>query len=188
MFNLFNNRRKIIRANANRMLNSSVFASNLFTFGDLGEAFENEAGANMSACDTTDWPILLSVLLLMYVIKNIARAEIGIAGTTEKDFKILVSVIEEEMKVHPKLGEKALFYWNDLLDTEEQIVGPGVKVVASNEALAKFYGFWLLKNVKYANADINSRPSLLLGTKVLDNLRRLSGVNLLNKSSPSSSL
>jgi hypothetical protein len=167
MFGLFS-KSKQIHAIAKRLVNRAVMTEPLIVLDGL-ESLE----ANSKFCDATKGPILMRILLLEYVLVNFARAEIGVAGATEKDYETLVYFVTYEMKSHPMFGDEALSYWADLKD---------VAIAASHfesltespiERLARIYGFWILKNVGYPDVNLSSTESLLVGVKAIENFRKI---------------
>lgn len=174
MFGLFG-KSKQIHAIAKRLVNSAVMTEPLVALGGFEELESLEA--NAKCCDVTKGPILIRVLLLEYVLLNFARAEIGVTGATEKDFKTLVGFVASEMESHPMFGKEALAYWADLKEVTFGASGGGYANAPSKEALAMIYGFWFLKNIGYPNVNLNSSESVLLGIKLLDKIREIFGVH-----------
>jgi hypothetical protein len=167
MFGSFS-RRKAIDEAAKNVIRQSLMAEPLFSFGE-----PRSIGANRGSFDESQGPLLLRILFIVYALQNVYRTEIGFNGATEKDYETLVYSVAEEMKTHPMFGRQAVAFWDDLIDLGEAGYGAGIRVAPSKDALARLYGFWLLKNVGSAAASIDSTDSLLVGRKAIENLQRI---------------
>ena len=166
MFGLFS-KRKQIRAIAKRLLEQATGMEPLFRMGGL-ESVEKDAGK----CDVTKAPVLIRTLLVEYALQNLFALEIRASSATEKEYETLVCLVAEEMKSNLMFGEQAITYWDDLKDVGVAFFGTG-RQVAAPETIGRMYGFWFLKNICYPNLEMHGEASLLVGLKLLENLRRL---------------
>jgi hypothetical protein len=128
--------------------------------------------ANLQGCNCAVVPLLTRVLMMEYSLVNIYRSAVGVSATGE-DYKTLVYSLVGAMKSDPMFGKAGLAYWDDLKDVQHDNERPVRNDAEATEIIARIYGFWFLKNIGYPNLSISSNESLLLGMKVLENLRKL---------------
>jgi hypothetical protein len=155
---------------AKKLLDQFARADLLFEIYDMQEA--NELELNFSGCDMTKGPLLVRTLVVEYALMAF-RGAIGVGGVREGDWAELVQFVAKEMESHPMFGSRALVYWDDLKLVGETVYGSGIEEAPSKQALARLYGFWFLKNVGYANLDLDAKESLIVGSRIHGNLRKL---------------